>query len=391
MKLNKLGLGSSLTLMAAFALGCSGKGAESDGEGGAPNDEGGSIRVQISGEELGPSGFRFPTGSEVTIADGWELRFDHVLVSVGKVWLSETPDKNPSDQSQLGKTVAVKEGPWIVDLAQEGEAEAAGGEGTAIPLFTFDSQSENGGKPFATDERYGFSYSFTAPSSEAQLMNLSGDSADEAFAQMVEEGYAVYYVGTARFRGTECSVSGDYDFDAIPTTVPFALGFKTPAEFLNCQNEENDGDAFSGEEFQRGVAVLPSQAAVAQLTIHLDHLVYSDVEHEPTLYFDQFAAQLVGKSSDTVLTTDLLLGLDPTAMTDGEGTPLPWRRCDDGDLPKSDPRAFETGTIAVGASLDPTEGFRDYADFVNYVQSSQGHLNGGEGLCFTSRKFDAPN
>jgi hypothetical protein len=208
---------------------------------------------------------------------------------------------------------------------------------------------------------------------------------------MVREGYVVYYVGEARFVGTECSSSGDYDFDQIPTVVPFALGFGTPTDYLNCQNEENDGDAFPGEEFQRGVTVLSNRAAVAQLTIHLDHPFYSDVEHEPTLYFDQMAAMLVGEPEGTVLTTEHLEGTDPTAFADGADEALPWRRCDGGALPETEQRAFGTGTIPVSAAGSPSEGFRNYADFVAYVQSSQGHLNGGEGLCFPERQFPSPD
>ena len=33
---------------------------------------------------------------------------------------------------------------------------------------------------------------------------------------------------------------------------------------------------------------------------------------------------------------------------------------------------------------------RDYRDYVHYVQSAQGHLNGGEGLCFVQRNYPSP-
>jgi hypothetical protein len=34
---------------------------------------------------------------------------------------------------------------------------------------------------------------------------------------------------------------------------------------------------------------------------------------------------------------------------------------------------------------DPATALRDYHDYIQYVQSTQGHLNGGEGLCFVKR------
>jgi hypothetical protein len=199
------------------------------------------------------------------------------------------------------------------------------------------------------------------------------------------------YVGTATFKGTMCEVSDPaYDFSAFPTSVPFSLCFKTPTAFVNCQNQENQGDPFPDEEFQRGVAVKANEVAIAQATLHVDHPFYSDVEHEPRLFFDQLAAALVGQPAGTVLSLDLLAGVDPTAFVDGAGAALPWRVCDGSALPNGVQRAFESGTIPVGPGVDPTSGFRDYVDYVNYVESSLGHMNGGEGICFTDRKYPSP-
>ena len=83
-------------------------------------------------------------------------QFDHVLVVVGSVKLSENPDKSPSDASQVDAVVAEQAGPWVIDLAQEGSVPGAGGEGTATPLFVFETRDD--GEPFATDQRYAFSY-----------------------------------------------------------------------------------------------------------------------------------------------------------------------------------------------------------------------------------------
>lgn len=368
---------------AAFGAGC---GDDTGGTGGGAA-EGGSISVQISGEELATDGFRFPTGSEVVIVDGWQIEFDHVLVALGSVSLNENPDKSPSDQSQTDAVVARKSGPWIVDLAQEGSVPGAGGEGTAVPLFTFDAKDD--GSAFATDERYALSYAFTEATSAATAVNLDAEG-EAALADMIAGGYSFYFVGTASFVGTECQSSdATYDWTAVPTTVPIRLGLATPVELVNCQNQDNQGEAFPDEEYQRGIVVKSNQTVVAQLTLHVDHPFYGDVEHEPELFFDQMAAQLVGQAEGTPLTMELLAGVDPTAFVDGSGNALPWRRCD-GAAPASGQRAFDTGSIGVNPAGDPSSVFRDYRDYVHYVTSSMGHLNGGEGLCYVKRGYASP-
>lgn len=361
------------------------------GAGGAPA-ESGTIQVQISGEELATDGFGFPTGSEVLISDGWAITFDHVIVTVGRVWLSDNPDTNPSDQSVTGDEVAEAVGPWAIDLAKDGSMPGAGGEGTAHPIALFEDQNLKGGAPFAADQRYAFGFEFVAASADAIKVGFADDEAAmAAYDEAVAGGYSVYYVGTATFVGMDCTVSDEtYDFGALPTTVPFKLGFATPVSFRNCQNEENAGEPFPDEEFQRGVAVRSNAAALAQITVHVEHPFYSDVQHEPSVYFDQFAAQLVGEGSDAVLTMDHLQGVDPTGFEDGAGVSLPWRTCDGGALPPGATRAFEVGSIPVGAGQDPSNGLRDYRDYVQYVQSTQGHMNGGEGLCYIDRRYPSP-
>ena len=377
---------------AMWLAGCGDDSGTGGGPTGGGNADSGTITVQISGEELGTDGFLFPDGSEVVIADGWELSFDHVFVTIGNVTLSDNPDKNPADQSETGDVVAEGVGPWAIDLAKEGSVPGAGGEGTATPLHTFENQDKKGGASFDPTARYAFSYSTVSASSTASKVNFDGDAtAEEAYDAAVAGECAVMYVGTATFKGTDCQVSDEsYDFSAIPTTVPFRLCFQTPTRCLNCQNENNEGEPFPDEEFQRGIPIVQNGESLAQITMHLDHPLYSEVEHEPSLYFDQLAAALVGEPSGTVLTLDMLAGVDPTAFVDGAGDPLPWRVCDGSAVPAGAQRAFDTGSIPIGPGEDPATGFRDYIDFTKYVQSSMGHLNGGEGLCYTDRQYPSP-
>jgi hypothetical protein len=65
--------------------------------------------------------------------------------------------------------------------------------------------------------------------------------------------------------------------------------------------------------------------------------------------------------------------------------PLPWRVCDGSTLPTGTQRGFAVGSVPVNPTGDPATALRDYHDYIQYVQSTQGHLNGGEGLCFVKR------
>lgn len=370
----------AITAVASALAGCSEDSAA----------EGGSVRVTISGEDIATEGISFPTGSEVTIVDGWSIDFSHVLVTVGNVTLSSDPDLSPTDQSRSGPVVARAEGPWAVDLRVPGSVPGAGGEGLAVPLTTFERRSD--GEAFAADERYAFGYELQAASTDATITNFAGDDdAERAYAEMIESGASVMYVGTATFRGESCEQADEgYDFSQIPETVPFRLAFTSPATFANCQNQDNQGDPFADEEYQRGVAPGRGAGALAQITLHLEHFLFSATVHDPTLRFDQLAAQLVGKPQGHELEMDDLVGVDPTAFTDGDRQPLPARSCDGSALPSGRQLRFETGSVPVDPGQRPEDALRDYRDFIHYVQSTQGHLNGGEGLCFVERQYPSP-
>lgn len=369
----------------AVTLGCSpelGSDLRSDG----------GVQVAISGEALAREGVSFPDGSEVTLVDGWAIELSHVLATIGGVTLSENPDLVPSDQSQTGAVVASASGPWAVDLHREGTIAAADGEGFAIPLARLENQNERGGAAFAKDERYAFGYDIVPASADATLVNFEDDAeAQAAYAEMIELGATVLYLGTATFRGTDCESSeASYDFGKIPQKVPFRLAFATKTSFVNCQNQDNQGAAFEDEEFPRGIAVRANADALAQITLHLEHIWFSSTSHDPTLRFDQLAARLVGKPEGTAVRLDDLVGLDPTAFVDAEGTPLPFRNCEGSPLPAGKQLRFDSGSVPVDPGAKPSAALRDYRDFIQYVQSAQGHLNGGEGLCFIERRYPSP-
>ena len=376
----------------ALALGCCAALAGCSPDLGSKRAGSGRVQVAISGEDIAQHGISFPTGGEVTLVDGWALELSHVLVTVGSVTLAENPDLAPSDQSRTGNVVARAAGPWAVDLHEEGSIPAAGGEGLATPLTIIENQTERSGKPFAADERYAFGYDVVPASADATLVNFGDDAdAQAAYAAMIDAGATVLYVGSASFRGRDCQTSdARYDFSKIPEKVSFRLAFQTPTSFLNCQNQNNQGAPFEDEEYQRGIAVPRNGGALAQITLHLEHVWFSATVHDPTLRFDQLAARLVGKPEGAVVTVDDLVGVDPTAFTDAAGTALPFRNCDGSALPQGKQLRFDNGSVPVDPGATPNVALRDYRDFIQYVQSTQGHLNGGEGLCFVERRYPSP-
>jgi hypothetical protein len=204
---------------------------------------------------------------------------------------------------------------------------------------------------------------------------------------MQASGVTVLYVGTATFKGTTCTTSdATYDFTELPKVVHFRLGFETPTHYRNCQNTDLKGKAFAGEEAQRGLQI-GSGDSFAQVTLHLDHAFWNTVAHDAAeLYFDQFA---IAAHPDGTVTLDDLASLDFTSFKDKTGKALPWRSCIADKPAKSGVRAFDSGSVPVNPNAAPSAALRNYADYVSYQQSTQGHLN-ADGLCAVSRQFPAP-
>ena len=213
-----------------------------------PVDPGpGGILFTASGGLPAVTGYPFPPANagNLSFVDGWQLDFSRLLVTFDNITLAETPDVSGAEPSATGNLVAEVNGPWAVDLAHQGSddlpGEGAPGE-RAVPVTAITSQNRNGNKPFATDgTRYALGFDVVAATASATLVNLdAGATAD--YQQIIQEGCAVLYVGTATFKGgtvpgfTSCNVG----HESWPATVPFRLCFKSPASYANCQNPEND-------------------------------------------------------------------------------------------------------------------------------------------------------
>lgn len=359
----------------------------------------GGLYLTASGEALAVTGYPFPpaTADDTFLVDGWIFRLDHVLVTLAKVKVWENPDAVPADPSQHGREVAHADGPWALDLHAGGSLTGEGGSPEQAQPFASIKAQDDGSK-FDTTVRYGFGFDAARATADATLVNLDpGAVAD--YQTMIQNGYSVLYVGTvSRPANDACAAAGGgaYDFGQLPRSLPFKLGFSTPASYVNCQN----GSQFpgirgiNGEDHPRGIQFRGDRAVVAQVTIHADHPFWESFAEESALRFDAIAAQYVGVTSPTATVEDMK-GVDFTAFTDRNKKPLPLRTCVDGALytpayPAGDQLHFDSLKVPVDKTgTNPAAALRDYYDYLRYNQSTQGHLN-AQGLCFTSRNFPSP-
>lgn len=363
-----------------------------------------SVLFTISGEALATEGFAFPpaVGQEVKFVDGWQVEFERLIVTVDALTLSADPDKDPNAPAATGAEVARADGPWAVDIAKDDPTypAAKGGEGRAVPLAALTNQNKSGGGAFDTaGVRYAFGFKTVAASASAINVNL-GPAALADYEQMTKDGCSVLYVGSATWKGDQggntCSPAPGQNatLDGLPKVVSFKLCFKTPTDYVNCQNPDNDPAApLGGEDHQRGISFKDNTFTTAQLTLHTDHSFWTSVEEDAPSTFDQFAAaaSTVDGGTATVTMADLA-GVDFGAVKDKSGAAIPWRNCVGDDFtPPGGNMSFYSGSVQnVGPTGDPKAGLRHLADFSAYITSTQGHLN-ADGLCFAKRNYDSPN
>jgi hypothetical protein len=374
-------------------------------------DNGGPIQFTASGEVLALGGYAFPPAdpaNDPAFVDGWEIRFTKFFAVFDKVTLSENPDAVPTDQSQTGKLVAEIDGPWAIDLHKGGPLVGKGGsDEQAYPIQTIMNQNRNGNAAFDATKRYAFGFDSVPATASAQLIQI--DASDPDWQAMVQNGWNVLYVGTATWNGNKngntCTQTGGANGDAalasLPTvgsngttSISFRLGFKTPTTYVNCQNPDTgDAPGLNGEEHLRGVQPKANATTIAQVTFHTDHPFWESFAHDTPAHFDQLAA-LAKKQGDGsyLVTLDDTKGVDYKAFTAPNGMPLPWHDCIGSNYtpPDNGPQMkFDSLNIQENPSGDPKSVMRDYQDYMNYNQSTQGHLN-SDGLCFVQRHYDSP-
>ena len=358
----------------------------------------GSFLFTITGEATGTEGFAFPPpagGMEPSFIDGWEVRYEHMLVTVDAITLSENPDLSPGNPGMTGAAVAVANGPWAVDLAKEGPVDAKEMEGKAFPLVRLTNQSLKVGTPaFGTSTKYAFSYDLVAAAPSPIDVNLDAD-AKAGYQQMRANGWSYWVKGTAAWKGDmgtpACrSTNASYDFGRVPKVVNFSFGWKVPASYKNCLNQElMPADS-------RGVQLGSNGAqATVQMTLHNDHPFWDALEEDAPLRFDAIAARksvAMGAAPAMVSVTNAdLTGVDFQSVTDAQGNRVPFRYCG----------AVQMGERTMGGlTLDPkgvpvnpaggAAGLKDLSDYMAYNLSTFGHANAGEGLCVVERKYPSP-
>lgn len=343
-----------------------------------------SFRVLITGEEFAQTGYGFPPtpGQEVSFQDGWEVKYERVLVTTAAITLSENPDSSPTDQSQTGALVAQLDGPFAVDLVAGGTfADNSAGLGVLT------NQNRKGGAAFDSTLRYAFGYSLVKADAAATQINFD-DAAKAAYANMVTRGYSMWMEGTATFKGTSCrstTIAGQpaYDFERVPKVVKFKFGWTLPTSFKNCINPSISMDA-------RGVQVKDNAAVDAVITFHLDHPFWEALTEDAPLRFDAIAARKSSATAPAPATVEVteadLKTVDFLAFTDAQGTAVPLRFCGDASAgePTTGQLRYDPTTVPVGAA-----GLKDLYDYMQYNTSTFGHLN-ADGLCFPARNFPAP-
>jgi hypothetical protein len=377
----------------------------------APSDPGANgILVSASGEVLALGGFLFPPlnpGDDTYMVDGWNFALTRYITVFDHVVLWDNPNQNPTDPSQHGTQVAHVDGPWVVDLHKGGPLAGQGGAGEqAVAIATMTKLDD--GRGFDTSATYGFGFSTVAAPGDCNAYNVNLDPDEDAdYAYMIQNGYSVLYVGIATWAGDQsrfgCTQTnaggpadggsdGSYDFTKLPPSMAFRLGFSTPTNYVNCENERGTGMALPGDEFPRGIQVSPSQSVPAQVTIHMDHPFWESFAENSPLHWDPIAAQFVGAPGIPEVHTEDMKGVNFLALTDKDGTPLPWRNCAGSFYtpPRGGQMHFDPLTVPVNPNAaDPSVALRDYYDFMRHTQSSQGHLN-SQGRCVIERQYPAP-
>lgn len=403
---------TSLSLFFALSLTACGGGSGTDGgtdAGQLPTDGGllldftppsgapvaNGLLLTVTGEAFATEGLGFPatSGGEAYFLDGWEVTFDHVIVVLDALTVSENPDLSPNDPSQTGPAVARASGPWAVDLAKPGPLAAKELNGRAWPLARLADQNLVAGAPkFATSTKYAFGYELVAARVGTWNVNLDATGV-AAFRDMEANGWTMWLSGTATWKGDQAapacrSTDATYDFGRYPKAVQFAFGFKAPVAFTNCENPELSPVGSRGIQTQAG------SETVVQATFHLDHPFWEALEEDAPLRFDALAARkavaMGAGPASAYLTEADLVGLDFQGFRDPQGAAIPWRTCG-----PALPNERTQGVVAydpVNVPVNPSggaAGLKDVVDYMTYNLSTSGHLN-NDGLCFPARKYPSP-
>lgn len=348
-----------------------------------------SVEVTFSGETLGTNGLPFipVTSGNPYFVDGWGLTINEFIVVVGNVRLNENPTMDmtwPDDGAQ----VASKAGPFAFDAHQAKGFLGKDGVEPAQAMFVWKTMDD--GSNFDSTVRYAFSYDTEQAAYPAWNLNLTAQGQVD-YATMVQNGWNKYLTATATFVG-----GGTYDnandpnaahaqaqFAKFPATVNFTFGWNDSGSLENCVNADLGDSALLSN---RGIEIFPDKAAIAQITMHVDHLYWDELLHEGApLRFDPIAAWAPRDGSTFDLNRDF--HHQHLAAVFQDGTPIP-------DRGPFEPNAGPSVGGAQFATDQPNGGLQivmnkngnnsvpdDYVQFMAFSAQSQMHLN-AQGLCY---------
>jgi hypothetical protein len=346
-----------------------------------------SVEVTFSGETLGINGLPFQpvNQGDPYFVDGWNMSIDEDIVVVGNFTLNSMPTE---DQTwyDMGPPVATKTGPYAFDAHQAMGFQGKDGVEPASPMFVWDK--EDSGGSFDSSQRYAFSYDTVPAVYPAWNLNLTTQG-QEDYDTMVTNGWDKFLRATATYVGTGTypDAATQTKFAALPTTVTFTMGWNDATSNKNCVNADLGNEA---DLANRGVVILPDDAAIAQVTMHVDHVFWDKLKQEgAALRFDPIAAFAPQDTSTTPFSLNTFHSQHLHA-TFADGTSLPDRAP---YQPNPSPNAGSTtndtqpdpsqvtmslnGVTAPDGSAFPD----DLVQFMAFSAQSQMHLN-AQGLCY---------
>jgi hypothetical protein len=349
-----------------------------------------SVEVTFSGETLGINGLPFQPVSQGDpyFVDGWNMTIDEDIVVVGNIALNTMPTE---DQTwyDMGSQVAHKVGPYVFDAHQAAGFIGADGVEPASPMFVFDKEDD--GSSFDSNQRYAFSYDTVVAAYPAWNLNLTPQGQAD-YDMMVSNGWDKFIRATATYVGTGTYpvAATQMKFDAFPMTVSFTMGWNDATSNTNCVNPFN-GDMDEANLANRGIVILPNDAAIAQITMHVDHVFWDKLKQEgAALRFDPIAAFA---PADTSTTPFSLNGFHAQHLltTFADGTPLPDRspyqpnpspNVSGSVTNDTQPNPLQVTMNLNGVTAPDGSAFPDdLVQFMAFSAQSQMHLN-AQGLCY---------